>query len=208
MTPKDPFLEGTFWDKFLAADSLPVAFVHSRSLVQWYCAMLADFGLPRRAPCQQSELPKGVSKEAVGNSSMDLVFVQSLATFAHSWWTLSSRGLKRRQHFWAQSEQHPWKKQHFWMRSEQMPGKKQHIWVHSEQNPWKKQHFWVQSEQNPWGSSFVLLGSGLVCRWDIHILYRWHFGGSYLFMQLQMANFQELILQAVTVFWLLRINSV
>ena len=30
MTPKDPFLEGTFWDKFWAADSLPGAFVPSR----------------------------------------------------------------------------------------------------------------------------------------------------------------------------------
>ena len=30
MTPKDPFLEGTFWGQILAADSLPGAFVHSR----------------------------------------------------------------------------------------------------------------------------------------------------------------------------------
>ena len=30
MTPRDPFLEGTLWDKILAADSLPGAFVHSR----------------------------------------------------------------------------------------------------------------------------------------------------------------------------------
>ena len=55
-------------------------------------------------------------------------------------------------------------------------------------NPWRKKHFWVQSEQNPWGSSFVLLGSGLVYWWDM--LYRWNIRGSYLFMQ---SNFQELI---------------
>ena len=30
LTPKDPFLLWTFWDNFLAADSLPGAFVHSR----------------------------------------------------------------------------------------------------------------------------------------------------------------------------------
>ena len=56
----------------------------------------------------------------------------------------------------------PGRKQHFWLQSEQIPGRKQHFWVQSEQNPWKKQHFWAQSEQHPWGSSFVLLGSGLV----------------------------------------------
>ena len=32
MTPKDPVLEGTFWDKFWRADSLPGAFVHSRKV--------------------------------------------------------------------------------------------------------------------------------------------------------------------------------
>ena len=42
------------------------------------------------------------------------------------------------------------------------------------------------------GSSLVLLESGLVCWWDR--LYRWNFGGSYLFMQLHLANFQELSL--------------
>ena len=56
----------------------------------------------------------------------------------------------------------------------------------------EKMHFWVQSEQNPWGSSFVLLGSELACWWGL--LYRWNFGGSSLFMQLQLANFQLLIL--------------
>ena len=62
---------------------------------------------------------------------------------------------------WAASN--PWKKNStFGCRANKIPGRKQHFWVQSEQNPWKKQHFWVQSEQNPWGSSFVLLGSGLV----------------------------------------------
>ena len=83
-------------------------------------------------------------------------------------------------------------KQRFWVQSELNLWKKQRFCLQSEQNPLEKQHFWVQNEQDPWGSSFVLLGSALVHWWGLRN--RWSFGWSYLFMQLQLANFQELIL--------------
>ena len=83
------------------------------------------------------------------------------------------------------------KQQHFWAQRNKIPGKMA-LLGEERTIPLEKQHCWMQSEQNPWGSSFVLLGFGLVYWWDI--LYRWNFGGRYLFMQLQLANFQELIL--------------
>ena len=60
----------------------------------------------------------------------------------------------------------------FWVQSNQIPGKTALLGAERTKSL-EKQHLWVQSEPNPWGSSFVLLRSGL---------YRWNFGGSYVFM--------------------------
>ena len=81
-------------------------------------------------------------------------------------------------------------KLHVGCRANKVP-KRLHFGVQSEQDPWKDSTFGCRANKIV-GSGFVLFRSGLVCWWDI--LYRWNFGGSYLFMQLQLAKVQDLIL--------------